>query len=282
MSTDAIGSTSSATGTTGGSALSSGFTQGLDKDAFLRLLITQMQNQDPLSPMDSKDSIAQLAQFSSLEQMQQMNSSFTKFGDIFATSSTATQAYALVGCWVDYTDPNDPTANLTGKVDSVSFENGLAKLKINGSSVGLDSVTNVYPGYGSVGSLKASTDAVSMLGKSVSYYDISDGGAVKTGVVSGVSFANGWPVLAVDGKSVDLSNVVGTGDATTGGMDQSQATAMANLLLGKWVVYTDPSNPSTTVKGYVKSVDNSGTTPRLNVGSALVDLSSVVSVSQSN
>ena len=63
-------------------------TKPLDKDAFLKLLITQMQNQDPLNPMDNKESIAQLAQFSSLEQMQQMNSSFTKFGDTFATSST--------------------------------------------------------------------------------------------------------------------------------------------------------------------------------------------------
>jgi flagellar basal-body rod modification protein FlgD len=41
----------------------------LDKDAFLQLLVTQLQNQDPLNPMDDKEFIAQLAQFSSLEQM---------------------------------------------------------------------------------------------------------------------------------------------------------------------------------------------------------------------
>lgn len=41
----------------------------LGKDAFLKLLITQMGNQDPLSPMDNKDTIAQLAQFSSVEQL---------------------------------------------------------------------------------------------------------------------------------------------------------------------------------------------------------------------
>lgn len=47
-------------------------TQGskeLDKDAFLRLLVTQLQHQDPLNPMDDKEFISQLAQFSSLEQM---------------------------------------------------------------------------------------------------------------------------------------------------------------------------------------------------------------------
>ena len=45
----------------------------LDKDAFLRLLTTQLANQDPLNPMEDREFIAQLAQFSSLEQMTAMN-----------------------------------------------------------------------------------------------------------------------------------------------------------------------------------------------------------------
>lgn len=49
----------------------------LDKDAFLRLLTTQLANQDPLNPMEDKEFIAQLAQFSSLEQMQSLNKTFT-------------------------------------------------------------------------------------------------------------------------------------------------------------------------------------------------------------
>lgn len=47
----------------------------LDKDAFMKLLTTQLSNQDPLNPMEDREFIAQMAQFSSLEQMQNMNES---------------------------------------------------------------------------------------------------------------------------------------------------------------------------------------------------------------
>lgn len=48
----------------------------LDKDAFLRLLTTQLGNQDPLNPTEDREFIAQMAQFSSLEQMQNLNDTF--------------------------------------------------------------------------------------------------------------------------------------------------------------------------------------------------------------
>ncbi|WP_313756564.1 flagellar hook capping FlgD N-terminal domain-containing protein [Tissierella sp.] len=51
-------------------------TNDLDKDAFLRLLTTQLANQDPLNPIEDREFIAQLAQFSSLEQMQNLNKTF--------------------------------------------------------------------------------------------------------------------------------------------------------------------------------------------------------------
>ncbi|SEN58801.1 flagellar basal-body rod modification protein FlgD [Amphibacillus marinus] len=50
----------------------------LGKDEFLRILMAQIQNQDPLNPMDDREFIAQMTTFSSLEQMMNMNSSITQ------------------------------------------------------------------------------------------------------------------------------------------------------------------------------------------------------------
>lgn len=73
----------------------SGVTDGqtLEKDDFLKLLITQLTHQDPTEPMNDREFIAQMAQFSSLEQMTNMNQEFTKLAGILSN----TQALGLLG-----------------------------------------------------------------------------------------------------------------------------------------------------------------------------------------
>ena len=53
----------------------------MGKDAFLKLLVAQLKNQDPLSPSDGKEMAAQLAQFSSVEQLVSMNDTLGKIRD---------------------------------------------------------------------------------------------------------------------------------------------------------------------------------------------------------
>ena len=67
-----------------------------DKDMFMRLLLAQIENQDPLKPTDQTDFVAQLAQFSSLEGIQNLSNSVEDIGSMYR-SSQALQATALVG-----------------------------------------------------------------------------------------------------------------------------------------------------------------------------------------
>jgi flagellar basal-body rod modification protein FlgD len=64
----------------------------LSRDAFLSLLVTQLQHQDPTAPMDNSQFIAQLAQFSSLEQLQQVNSTLSSIASFFQDMKTAAAA----------------------------------------------------------------------------------------------------------------------------------------------------------------------------------------------
>ncbi len=60
--------------------------QELDKDDFMKILITQLTHQDPTEPMKDKEFIAQMAQFSTLEQMTNMATSFSQLSGVMASA----------------------------------------------------------------------------------------------------------------------------------------------------------------------------------------------------
>ncbi|MFO2465843.1 flagellar hook assembly protein FlgD [Pseudomonas sp. 15FMM2] len=96
--------------------------QSLGKDAFLQLLVTQLKNQNPLSPQDNGAFVAQLAQFSSLEGINTLNDSVNAISSNYK-SSQALQASSLVGRSVIIgTDKAlvDTSKSFTGSVDVTS------------------------------------------------------------------------------------------------------------------------------------------------------------------
>lgn len=91
----------------------------LDKNAFFKLLITQLKYQDPLKPMENTEFISQMAQFSSLEQMQNMNESMDQFLKVQGLSEGA----SLIGKNIE-TYATDDNEALKGKVVKVTFADG--------------------------------------------------------------------------------------------------------------------------------------------------------------
>lgn len=69
----------------------------LGRDDFLKILITQLQNQDPTKPMEDKEFISQMAQFSSLEQMTNMSQGFEQMNSLLSSS----QALSVLGRTVE-------------------------------------------------------------------------------------------------------------------------------------------------------------------------------------
>lgn len=124
MSVDMIGSA-----TTSSSSSHTTETNKLDRDAFLKLLITQLSNQDPLNPMEDQQFIAQLAQFSSLEQMQMVNRTLAPFIEMmgpFLQNQVGFSAASWVGRSITARDPlvtsgDSEAAIMSGRVESVKF-----------------------------------------------------------------------------------------------------------------------------------------------------------------
>jgi flagellar basal-body rod modification protein FlgD len=116
----------------------SNITSQLGPSAFLKLLTTQLSNQDPLKPMDDTQSVAQLAQFSALQAADNLQASFANFQSNFAVLQSA----GLVGKNVTVNSP-DGTGNsstLTGTVAYVSVVNGAPQISL------MDSGGNVLTG----------------------------------------------------------------------------------------------------------------------------------------
>jgi flagellar basal-body rod modification protein FlgD len=110
----------------------------LGKDAFLKLLTTQLQHQDPLNPMEDSEFMGQMAQFSTLEQITNMATANTAMAD----NLTFSKSVSLIGRTVTYTDAEEQTH--TGTVDRVTTTDGKPALTVGGiDGVDPSSVTEV-------------------------------------------------------------------------------------------------------------------------------------------
>jgi len=100
----------------------------LGKDDFLKLLIGQLQHQDPMSPSDPSEQMGQMTQFSILEQL----SNLAQSQQAAASNDYDQQAVALIGRTVTYTRADGSTAS--GVVEQVTFTSRGPTLTVDGES----------------------------------------------------------------------------------------------------------------------------------------------------
>ncbi|MFC4557120.1 flagellar hook assembly protein FlgD [Virgibacillus kekensis] len=119
----------------------------LGKDDFLKILMTQLQNQDPSNPMKDTEFISQMSNFSSLEQMMNMTSSIDKLIQNQSVSPILQYSH-MIGKEVSYQVTDEETGEkLDGKesnVVAVSQSQGRAVLELqNGERIFADAITKV-------------------------------------------------------------------------------------------------------------------------------------------
>ena len=112
-------------------------TQRMD---FMQLLITQMQNQNPLEPMNNEQMAAQLATFSQLEMSEEMNGNIESMNNSMANLSQSFEgamlvaefdyAKSLLGKDVSFYDTTYGQ-NVTGQVKKITFEGGVPQLEVH-------------------------------------------------------------------------------------------------------------------------------------------------------
>lgn len=192
----------------------------LDKDAFFKLMLTQLKNQDPMNPLKNHEMAAQLAQFSTLEQLSNMNSTLTKMEGKSAAPENF-QALNLIGKSVAGDSSRvvrtqfDKSHDFTFNLPAASSTATIKVMNAKGAEIRNYKLSNLQAGNNKIswngqdeggnnqpaGEYHFSIEAMGNAGQKI---------AVKTdfsGTITGLSFTNEGPVLQVGNQSVKMKDV---------------------------------------------------------------------------
>ncbi|MBP2001115.1 flagellar basal-body rod modification protein FlgD [Paenibacillus shirakamiensis] len=124
--------------------------QSMGKDQFLKILITQLSNQDPTQPLQDKEFIAQMAQFTSVEQLMNISTQLTNMNQNLGNLS------GLIGKQITWSETTKGveydsstgqavtnTSSLNGIVDSIVIRSGVQYAKVGDKEVALDKILQI-------------------------------------------------------------------------------------------------------------------------------------------
>lgn len=192
----------------------------MDQNDFLRLLVVQMQNQDPIEPLRNEEFVAQLAQFSSLEQLMNMNETLTAL-NMLQSSINNSQAVNLIGKRI--TVEGNALQISNGEASRMVFQLGNASESVTAKIVNSEgqAVRTIQLGAREVGRHEISFDGkndagedlpdgnytfqVTAVGSDDEVVAISNYTEVK---VEGITFDEGIVYLVAGGQRYMLSDII--------------------------------------------------------------------------
>ncbi|MFQ5450403.1 MAG: flagellar hook assembly protein FlgD [Nitrospinaceae bacterium] len=193
--------------------------QALGKDDFLKLLVAQLQAQDPLSPMDAQDFSAQLAQFSTLEQITNVNQNLEEIQK-FEAALNNSSAINLIGKKIDA--PGDTIDYQTGESKTLNYSlpEDAGKVKVDILDSTGKKVTTISVGNQLAGSHQVVWKGIDGQGKPVSPGSYSfqvraennagddlAGNTFIVGQVTDVVFEDGKSFAIVNGQKLAVSEI---------------------------------------------------------------------------
>ena len=163
----------------------------VDMDDFLAMMITGLQNQDPLNPMDNTQILEQIGQIREIT----ANDRLTETLEAVFLAQNLTAATSMIGDWVAVTD--DESMVLTaGQVDQISVDNGIPRLRVGNRTIKLEDVSYIH----SEADGQRLAEAMDMVGRRITGTSDPLPGQLSqqiTGWVTQVSLAQGAPKLHV-------------------------------------------------------------------------------------
>lgn len=211
---------STAATTTSTTSSTSSASSSLSSSDFLSLLVSELQNQDPLNATSTTDFINQLTSYANFSQQQEINSSMTSLANSFSSLVTL-NSVNYIGHTVE---AKTDTATLTG--GSATFGYTLSSAASDVSISIKDSSGNTV--WSGTGSGNAGSNSFTWDGKNSSGTQLADGGqytisvsatdsagnsvykySTVSGTVTGIDTSSSTPALLVNGVSVSASNIIG-------------------------------------------------------------------------